>query len=152
MNEFGKGCQRPGGKGIRREGGILSRPPIITICVWLPCPTSSVCVCVVWWVKGFRSQPRHYSLISFIPLRTKRAVWEFQQQWKAARRLNVWYICTIHPYSSQTMSTVQVISAKWNFSLQIFLHFHKNMRFNWGRKEMSYKVDFCMQQETISSI
>lgn len=45
MNEFGKGCQRPGGKGIRREGGILSRPPIITICVWLPCPTSSVCVC-----------------------------------------------------------------------------------------------------------
>lgn len=147
MNEFGKGCQRPGGKGTRRRGGdILSRPPIITICVWLPCPTSSVRV--VWWVKGFRSQPRHYSLISFIPLRTKRAVWEFQQQWKAARRLNVWYICTIHPYSSQTMSTVQDISAKWNCSLQIFLHFHKNMTLNWGRS----KVDFCMQQETISSI
>lgn len=151
MNEFGKGCQRPGGKGIRRGWGhSFEAPHNHYLC--LAALSHFQCVCVVWWVKGFRSQPRHYSLISFIPLRTKRAVWEFQQQWKAARRLNVWYICTIHPYSSQTMSTVQVISAKWNCSLQMFLHFHKNMMFNWGRKEMSYKVDFCMQQETISSI
>lgn len=48
------------GKGTRRRGYILSRPPISTICVCLHCPTSSMCVCCLVY-KRVHLQPSCYS-------------------------------------------------------------------------------------------